>query len=169
MKNNEKGRYIYIRSTKERIPVTEQQFKDYYREIDSFRKKQQRHGCCVCPEASRLNCDMDCASCSYRKAGDNLSLDHAVSDEEGSQKSWLDSLVDPSQPVDELVADGIRMKQLIQKMSELMPQAMKIGVLRQQGYSDEAIAKEIGIPRKTFTDRLKRAKRTLENEFPEFF
>lgn len=169
MKTNEKQHYIYICFTKERIPVTEQQFKDYYREIDSFRKKQQRHGCCICPTARRLDCDMDCESCSYSKAGDSLSLDHTVSDAGGNQKSWVDSLVDPGQPVDELVADGIRMKQLFQKMNTLMPQAMKIGALRQQGYSDEAIAKEIGIPRKTFNDRLKRAKKTLENEFPEFF
>lgn len=169
MKNNEKECYIYIRSTKECIPVTEQEFKDYYCGIDSFRKKQQRHGRCVCPETKRLDCDIDCETCSYGKAGDSLSLDYVISDEEGNTKSWLESLVDPSQPVDELVADGIRMKQLIQQMNELMPQAMKIGALRQQGYSDEAIAKEIGIPRKTFTDRLKRAKKTLEHEFSEFF
>ena len=29
------------------VPVTENEFSNYYREIDSFRKKQQRHGGCV--------------------------------------------------------------------------------------------------------------------------
>lgn len=45
------------------VPVTENEFSNYYREIDSFRKKQQRHGGCVCPANKRLDCDMDCFNC----------------------------------------------------------------------------------------------------------
>ena len=73
MKNNDNQYYIYIRSTKERIPCTEEEFHNYYRDISVFRRKQQRHGRCVCPENKRLDCDMDCASCPFRRAGDGLS------------------------------------------------------------------------------------------------
>ena len=76
MKNNDNQYYIYIRSTKERLPCTEEEFHNYYRDISVFRRKQQRHGRCVCPENKRLDCDMDCATCPFRRAGDGLSLDY---------------------------------------------------------------------------------------------
>lgn len=34
MKTNDNQYYIYLRSTRERIPCTEQEFHDYYRDID---------------------------------------------------------------------------------------------------------------------------------------
>ena len=42
-------RYIYIRSTETIIPCTEEEFQEYYRGINAFRRKEQRHGRCVCP------------------------------------------------------------------------------------------------------------------------
>lgn len=62
MKTNDNQHYIYLRSTRERIPCTEQEFHDYYRDINAYRQKQQYHGKCVCPERKRLDCDMDCAT-----------------------------------------------------------------------------------------------------------
>lgn len=85
MKNNDNQYYIYIRSTKERIPCTEEEFHNYYRDISVFRRKQQRHGRCVCPENKRLDCDMDCATCPFRRAGDGLSLDYTTTDEDGTE------------------------------------------------------------------------------------
>ena len=42
MSNQDNQYSIYLRSTKQRITCTKQQFDDYYREIDNFRRKQQR-------------------------------------------------------------------------------------------------------------------------------
>ena len=50
-----------------------------------------------------------------------------------------------------------------------MPEATRIGSLRQEGFSDEAIAKVIGIKRTTFLSRLKKAKEQLTTEFPDCF
>ena len=50
-----------------------------------------------------------------------------------------------------------------------MPEAVQIGKLRQQGMSDEAIAKIIGVKRTTFLSRLKKAKEQLAAEFPDRF
>ena len=47
MTTNEKQYYIYIRSTKERIPCTEEEFHNYYHDIDLFRQRQQYHKQCV--------------------------------------------------------------------------------------------------------------------------
>ena len=65
--------------------------------------------------------------------------------------------------------NGIQMTDLFKRLNELMPQALEIGRMRQLGMSDTAISAEIGIPRKTFTDRLKRAKDILKSEFPDIF
>ena len=77
MKNHDNHQYyIYLRSTKERIPVTKEEFDNYYRDINAYRQKQQYHGRCVCPQNKRLDCDMDCETCPFRRAGNMLSLNY---------------------------------------------------------------------------------------------
>ena len=78
-------------------------------------------------------------------------------------------LVASYRTIEDIVADGIQMTDLFKRLNELMPQALEIGRMRQLGMSDTAISAEIGIPRKTFTDRLKRAKDILKSEFPDIF
>ena len=169
MKNNDNQYYIYICSTKERVPVTKEEFDNYYRDINAFRKNQQRHGKCVCPEKKRLDCDMDCAACPFRRAGDGLSLDYTTTDEDGTEICWADNLEDPSPLIEDIVTDTQVLNQLFQRLNELMPEALAIGKMRLSGKSDLAIAREIGIKNTTFRSRLNRAKEVLEREFPEFF
>lgn len=40
-KDNQSQRFIYIRSLKEKVPCTEQQFQEFYREATRIRKKEQ--------------------------------------------------------------------------------------------------------------------------------
>ena len=169
MTNQDKQYYIYSRSTHERIYVTQQEFEDYYRGINTFRKAQQRSKNCVCPENKRLDCDMDCLTCSYYRRGNNLSLDYTETDDEGNEKAWIDDLDDTSAPIDEIVADTVELQLLFKRLAEIMPQALEIGRLRQQGLSEDAIAAQIGTGRKTYAYRLKKAADILKIEFPEFF
>ena len=169
MKNNDNQYYIYIRSTKERIPCTEEEFHNYYRDISVFRRKQQRHGRCVCPENKRLDCDMDCATCPFRRAGDGLSLDYTTTDKDGTEIRWAENLEDPSPLIEDIVADGIQMTALFKRINELMPQAIEIGKLRQQGLTERQIEVEIGVGRKTYAYRLKKVREILAKEFPEIF
>ena len=169
MLNNDKQRYIYIRSTRERVPVTEQEFNAYYRDINAFRKKQERHGKCVCPANKRLDCDMDCETCPFRRAGDSLSLNYTVTDEDGNEKSWMDDLADDNALFEDIVSDEIELKRLFSRITELMPQAIEVGILRQSGLNERKIEQQTGVPRKTTSDRIKRLKKIIEKEFPEFF
>lgn len=50
-----------------------------------------------------------------------------------------------------------------------MPDAQKIGELRQQGMTDSKISDELELPRTTMISRLNKVKKILEKEFPEFF
>ena len=169
MQKNDNQPYIYIRSTRERIPVTQQEFNDYYRDINAFRKKQQRHGRCVCPERKRLDCDMDCVTCPFQRAGDCLSLDYTTVDDEGNEQAWGDTLTGDSSLMDEIIADSQQLEQLFIRLKELMPEAIQIGELRLDGHTDVDIAKRIGIRNTTFRSRLERVKKVLVQEFPEIF
>lgn len=169
MKTSDNQYYIYIRSTHERVPVSHQEFEDYYRGINAYRKAQQRSANCVCPEHKRLDCDMDCLTCPYYRKGNHLSLDYTVTADDGSEAAWVDDLADTSVPIDEIVADAMELKRLFKRLEEIMPQAIEIGRLRQQGLSEDAIAAQIGTGRKTYAYRLKKAEKILKEEFSEFF
>ena len=41
MPNQDKQYYIYLRSTRERIPCTKEEFDTYYHDIDLFRQRQE--------------------------------------------------------------------------------------------------------------------------------
>ena len=169
MTNNDNQFYIYLRATKEKVPVTEQEFKDYYRDIDTFRKKQQKLGKCVCPTSKRLSCDMDCNSCPFRKAGNSLSIDCTVEDEFGNEHSWLDDFTYDETHFEEIIADTIELKRIFARIQELLPEAIEIGILRQCGLSDRRIEQQTGVPRKTAIYRIERLKKVLKKEFPDFF
>ena len=83
MPNNEKQYYIYLRSTKECVPCTKDEFNNYYRDINAFRQRQQYHGKCVCPQSKRLTCDMDRETCPFHR-NDTFSLEYTVCDDEGN-------------------------------------------------------------------------------------
>ena len=46
---------------------------------------------------------------------------------------------------------------------------IKIGEMRLEGLSEDAIGERIGIGRKTYAYRLKKVKAVLEKEFPDIF
>lgn len=174
MKTNDNEYRIYIRSTKQFVPCTKEQFDDYYRDINAYRRTQMNHGRCVCPPSKWLMCNMDCWSCPYRTPGDISSLDNNLIDSEGEEMSWLDHLQETmpdlqTPVVDEMVADSMDMRNILSRLCEIMPQAIEIGRLRQQGLTEDAIAAKIGTGRKTYAYRLKKAAEMLKKEFPEFF
>jgi len=67
------------------------------------------------------------------------------------------------------ISNKAELDELFTRLNELMPEAVEIGKLRQEGLSDEAIGKIIGIKRTTFLSRLKKAKEQLAAEYPDLF
>lgn len=173
MTNNEKQYYIFLRSNNLKVPCTKEQFNDYYRDINAYRRTQMNHNRCVYPPSKWLMCDMDCHTCPYRTTGDILYFDNTITDDYGHEKTHLDYLQEKmpdliTPPLEDFVSEAIYFKEILNRLCEIMPQAIKIGKLRQLGLSEEAIAKEIGVGRKTYAYRIKKAQQILENEFPDF-
>ena len=113
---------IYINESKSWVDVNKEFYTNYYRDINTYRKRQQEHGRCICPASKRYLCDMDCLTCPYAKAGDQLSLDNTISDGDGNEKSWLDDMSDESAAIAEVLEDTELLHALYAKLNELDPE-----------------------------------------------
>lgn len=170
MKKNENNvKRIYDKQTKTWFEVSPEQYEEFDRWRTNLRKREQYHHRCMCPRSKWWLCDGMCQDCEFHAPGDTLSLDMPVSNENGDEVTLLDTLVDPAPTIESIICDKAELDQLFAHLNELMPEAVQIGKLRQDGLSDEAIAEIIGIKRTTFLSRLKKAKEQLATEFPDRF
>lgn len=161
MNNKSKTRYIFDPVTKQKVAVSEEVYFTYYRPIWATFRRAHDHGICRAPGNLWWLCPDDCADCRFRFRDEQNSLEYLS--EIGSQFPDTNPRLDP----EAVVVDMLYFRELLERLDELMPEARQIAELRLQGYSDEAIAKKIGIERTTFLSRLKRAKQTLAEEFPD--
>ncbi|MDR1769960.1 MAG: hypothetical protein LBS02_04900 [Hungatella sp.] len=144
---------IYLKRDHRWVDVSKQEFDDYYRDINSYRRRMQEHGRCVCPQSKRYLCDMDCYTCPYRKAGDMLSLDYTVTDSEGNEKSWLEDVEDLGPTATELLQDSELLSALYHKLESLDPDGRLICQFIMNGSSERDSGKAMGCSRNTFTYR----------------
>ena len=168
MQENDNQHYIFLRSTRERIPCTEQEFHDYYRDIDTFRKKQQRHGRCVCPAAKRLDCDMDCTTCPFSRAGDSLSLDYTTTNDEGDERPWLDDIPDAFAEVDVKAEEAELHDALHLLLSTLAPEELAICKTIMADLSERAAATSLNISRKAYMYRRDKVLNHLKNSLKNY-
>ena len=115
--NQSKTYRIYIKSTKEWVEVSEEFYREQTSYYDTFRKKAQYHGQCVCPKNKFWLCDGDCFNCEFRRAGDMLSLDYENENEDGDTCSPLDSVPDTAPLMADVVADKLLQRLLHLRIS----------------------------------------------------
>ena len=167
--NENRSYKVYLPRLKQWVEVTKEQYYGYYRDIWATRDRAQNHGQCQCPKSKTWTCDGDCLVCPYRSAGDVHSLDYTIENENGDETTMLDKLTDTAPSVEEVVMDKLVLEQLFDRLSEIMPEARRIGELRLAGLTDTEIAGVIGISRTTFLSRLKKAAQTIQREYPDMF
>lgn len=158
---NINGRFIYIRSLKQKFPCTEEQFQAFYKEVDRIRHREQDHSRCKCPKKYIWACDGDCENCEHHINNGPVSLDEPQTDD---GNALADILEDTAPLVDQVVSDRILLEQLFARLHELDPEADTIIRLWQEnpeGISDRAIARELGRPQKTFADQMKKYRTDL--------
>lgn len=160
--------YIYLRSTKERIPCTEEEFHNYYRDIDSFRKKQQRHKLCACPTAKQLECDMDCANCPFRRFDENISLDYTHTDDDGNESSWGDTIADPDSEEPSFYEDPELIGALRDIVSRLSEEERNICAAIMRDESERSAAASMGLSRNTYVYRRNRLLEYLKKSLKNF-
>lgn len=152
-------KYIYVNSAKKKFYVTDEEYRDFYREVDAKRKREQYHRRCVCPKEFIWKCDGDCDICEFRRDGDFCSLDKpagdgfALGDKLPDYKNW-----------EEIVADVYLLQELFEKFRKLEPDADKILQLWQENpkISDREIARQLGRKQRTFADQIKKIRNILK-------
>lgn len=163
--NDNQSKRIYDKTTKQWYEIPEDQYREYDRWRTTLRKRMQYRGECFCPRSKWWLCDGNCLDCEFHNST-TVSLDDPLPDGEGT---LADYVPDDAPLIEEVLAEKAELDQLFARLQELMPEAKRIGELREEGLSDEAIAKIIGIKRTTFRSRLDKAKETLSKEFPDWF
>lgn len=164
--NQSKQHRIYVKESKSWVDVSKEFYTNYYRDINAYRKRQQEHGRCVCPASKRYLCDMDCLTCPYTKAGDQLSLDNTVSN--GNEKSWLDDTPDESAAIAEVLEDAELLRALYTKLNELDPEGRLICQLIMEGKSERDCGKAMGLSRNTYVYKRDKLFQRLRSELKDF-
>ena len=154
--NQSAERAIYLKDLHQWVPVSKVEYNNYYRDINAYRRRQQEHGRCVCPASKRYLCDMDCCNCRFRKAGDELSLDYIINDEDGNEKSWLDDLPDDGPSAQSILEERELLDALMSKLDELEPDGRRICELLLQEKSEREIASIMGISQQSTINYKKR-------------
>ena len=159
---------IYLKDLHQWVPVSKTDYDNYYRDINAYRRRQQEHGRCVCPASKRYLCDMDCYTCRFSKAGDELSLDYTVTDDAGKKKSWLDDLADDEPNADSILEESELLEALIRKLDELNPDGRRICEMIMQGRTERDSGKELGIARNTFVYKRDKLLAELANYLKDY-
>lgn len=148
---------IYIQATNEFAEVSEEVFKEFYRHCKRERDALRKAGYCLCPRTAVYYCNCDCNHCNY----------YAYS--AGSQYDDEEITHEPVDPLDiEIEMDAHLLKKLIDRLTEIYPDAKTIIKLRYEGYSDSEISRITGIPRRTLDYKLKAALKKLGVSFKDF-
>ena len=160
-KDNQSQRFIYIRSLKEKVPCTEQQFQEFYHEATRIRKKEQYYHRCKCPKQFIWACDGDCENCEHHLGYGLLSLDAPMT-EDGRTLLESEELTSPDL-TEEVISDRILLEQFFQRLRELDPDADKIIEYWKDdcSISDREIAKRLGRKQSTFADQMKKIRTEL--------
>lgn len=151
MQNNEKKRAIRLNG--EMIPVTEEVYQEWYRPIWRTHDFARRHGQCGCNDWQL--CEGDCALCSYKRAGDQASLDQWA-DEHGLTLEAYGA--DPLETVESRDA----CEALLQKLDEIDPIGRRTAQLLLDGVDDRTAAKILGLSKSAYSRKKIKLRRTLK-------
>lgn len=139
--NDNQSKRIYDKTTKQWYEIPEDQYRDYDRWCTALRKRMQYRDECFCPRSKWWLCDGNCLDCEFHN-NTTVSLDDPLPDGEGT---LADYIPDGAPLIEEVLSEKTELDQLFERLQELMPEAKRIGELREEGLSDEAI-----IPKEIF-------------------
>ena len=78
--NENNNKSIYLKSTRQWVPVSDELYDEYRREIDAYIHKMRSHKCCRCPKSKWWLCDKDCWTCAFHCSDEFTSLDAPIND-----------------------------------------------------------------------------------------
>ena len=160
---------IFDKQTASWFQVSKDEYEAFERWRRRLRHREQYHGRCTCSGAKWWLCDGMCQDCKFHRAGDTVSLETPVLDENGEHVPLREVIAMPHGDPDEIIPDRLLSQQILKRLSELMPEAAVIGEMRLLEFTDEEIADILGIKRSTFLTKIEGIRSILREEFREYF
>ena len=160
---------IFDRHLNKWLDVGPDFYNAYNRWRNSIFERKRYNNRCSCPKYKWWYCDGICEDCCYEISDNTVSLDTTAVKNDSNRDYLIELIKDPAQPLCDTVSDKLLTKHILNRLNDLMPEAVEIGSLRLLGLSDEAIAKVVGINRTTFLYRLEKARNELRQEFGDDF
>ena len=137
------------------VPVSRDFYIKATREINSKRKRLQRHGACCCPRQFLWKCDGNCDLCRYRVPDPLLLHLHAPSG------------VDENIALIDIVADAELLSALLQELEQLDARERRMLELAST-VSEREAAKQMGIPRNTFAYQWAQLRERLAQKLKDY-
>lgn len=139
------------------VPITEEQFHTIMPPIWKHQRKMKALGMCTCTQQSTWKCDADCELCGFMVSGHVTSLDERY--EEADDNSGHANN-DPAS----IVSNQMLAHQVLTRLKEIFPEALKVGELVQDGLSQREATEKLGISRTLYRYHLAKALRQIEIE-----
>ena len=137
------------------IPISEDDYHTLMLPIWKHQHKMKALGKCRCTKESMWICDADCELCELKMAGNIVSMDEKI---ETTLEKLHPGNSDP-------VLKQVISQQILSRLNDLFPEAIKVGKLIQSGMSQREAVNHLGIKRSTFQSRLKKVSQILSAEF----
>ena len=160
--------FIYVPEQRIYEPVSEEVYYEYYRPIWRTFKKEHYHKRCSCPGQSWHLCGGDCCTCSFRIAGNILSLDMGMGNSDDEGIMLYETLADDAPLIESIVEDATLLEELLQALEELDPEGKKMCRLIMEGCSERQAADVMNMARSTFKRHWYRVKAILAERLKDY-
>ena len=158
--NHRKQYRIFDRTTHTWYEVVPEQYKEFDQWRTNLRKREQYWNRCFCPRSKWWLCDGNCLDCEFY-ISPTESLDAPILSDDGATNATLmDFVSDPRARSEKFVVDCDLLEYLCARLEELFAEdtekVLTIWKDHPEGISDRKVAKAIGYPQRTFSNKMKR-------------
>ena len=150
-------RYIYLDGKP--IPVSEEVYLAWYRPVWKVHTDASRAG--QCGQSNWKRCCGDCGICSFRLAGNTLSLDFWADECDYEPQS--------TSSAEDIVLDSLLLEELLQELDRIDPDGRRIGEALLDGLTDREAARELDMPVTTYSSKKLKLRKALKKRREKFF
>ena len=131
----------------------------------------QRHDAqeCFCKHKQLWLCDGVCDGCEFYKGSDEVYFSSLMPSNKQTEDITIQDALDDGGDCEKLCGDKVIYGEILERLSEMMPELIEYGRLKMEGRTDEEIAKSWGMSRTAIYKRIKKVKVLLEYEFEGIF
>ena len=166
MTNKDKKYFIPVSG--QWVEVSKEIYYEYYRPIWRTRSNAKYRNQCRCRKSDIWKCDGICQGCEFYTAGNQISFDGTVDEEEDDDLMLENAIADEASPLEEIITDMELLDALYEELEHLEPERRQICELLMQ-YSEREAAEMMGIPRSTFKRKWSRVQKYLKARLKKYY